>query len=223
MIIATSLSPTHSCRDNQITAINSWKKYGKCYSFNHPKELPLLSQYSGIQFVPTEDVSSFSNKPLIKISSFINYALTHNEDLLIINSDIILKDLPKFKDNGITMLSRYDYNDNLDDNSLFLDGFDVFYIPKSILPIFPSSIFALGAAWHDFFTPMIAIKSNIPLYYPNGKYAFHKKHRIQYNYEEWLFLGDKFKNYFKLHPKLSIPQVAQNTMSLIQNNLICEI
>ena len=101
MIIVTSLSPHHSCKANQSTAIASWKQYGECYSLNNPAEIPLLKDYD-IEIIPTgRTVHPILNKHLININSILDFA--NDRDLLYVNSDIILKNLPTFKQDGITL------------------------------------------------------------------------------------------------------------------------
>ena len=212
MEIVTSLSPNHSCKENQIDAIHSWKGFGRCYSLNHPKEIPLLSY--DIEFIDTlRTVESIVGKPLININSILDFA---KDDLLYINSDIILKDLPAFKQDGITILSRYDYNQDISEGVLFPHGYDAFYIPKQFLHVFPPSIYALGAAWHDYWIPKWCILKGIPLYYPQGRFAFHKIHPVQYSQTEWLRIGEYFRWEFQLPKELTIPQIATKTIQEIR-------
>lgn len=212
MVIISSLSPTHSCKDNQINAIASWKQYGECYSLNHPKEKPLLDYDIAIKET-NSTVEPLFGKPLININSILNFA---TDDLLYVNSDIILKDLPVFKQDGITILSRYDYEEDISKATLFAAGYDAFYIPKQFLHVFPPSIYALGAAWHDYWIPKWCILKGIPLYYPTGKFAFHKVHPVQYSMLEWIRIGEYFRWEFQLDKALTIPQVATATINQIR-------
>jgi hypothetical protein len=220
MIIVTSLSPSHLCKENQVQAIESWNQYGNCYSLNHPNEIEVLD-YKNIDIIPTvKTVQLILGKPLININSIIDFAISKGQDLLIVNSDIILKDLPEFKEDGITVISRYDYDNTFEDAEVFKAGFDAFFIPKQLLNLLPPSIFSLGAAWWDYWLPMIAIKLGITLYYPIGQFAYHKKHATQYNHDEWLRLGEYFRLDFQLEKHLTVPQIATQTLNLIKSKLV---
>jgi hypothetical protein len=222
MIIVTSLSPNHSNKENQINAIESWKQYGPCYSMNNGKEREQLeSLYNGINFIKTErTLQQLIGKPLVNINAMIDYAKDSHNDLLLINSDIILSSLPDLKEDGITIFSRYDYSESFEDAKMFVFGFDVFYIPYKFLNLFPPSIYSLGAAWHDLSTPYRAMLNSIPVYYPEQKYAYHKLHPTQYNLEEWNYIAEYFKWEFKLDKKLTGGQVATLIMDKIKSKLI---
>lgn len=212
MQIVTSLSPNHSCKANQSTAIASWKQYGDCYSLNNPAEIDKLDY--DIQVVPVgRTLHPILQKYLININSILDFA---TDDLLYLNSDIILKDLPEFKQDGVTILSRYDYETDINQTTLFTHGFDAFYVPKTFLNEFPPSVYALGAAWHDHWLPMWCIHKQIPLYYPMGKFAFHKLHEVQYSYAEWLRLGEYFRWEFQIPKHLTAGQIATMNMNKIR-------
>lgn len=211
MIIVTSISANHSNGDNQHNAIESWQPYGECYSLNNAGEITELSQrYKNINFIETnKTIEQIVSKPLVTINAMIDFAISKGDDLLLLNSDIIIRGLPEFKPNGISALSRYDYIDNFDDCKMFQAGFDVFYIPKEILKIFHPSIYAMGMSWWDYWIPYIAMSKNIPLYYPKGKYAFHKIHNTQYSTDEWVHIGEHFAWEFKMKGYTGIQQVGQ--------------
>ncbi len=220
MIITTSLHPSHTCKENQQKAINSWNKYGKCYSLNNIKEIPLL-EYKEITLFPHNKYTNILfGKSLININSMMDFAYNRGEDLLIINSDIILTNFPEVKEDGITIFKRWDYENSYEDGKLFDAGFDAFFIPHKYLELFPPSIFCMGGAWWDYWLPLCAIKLGIPIYYIEEKIAFHKKHSTQYSYEEWIKIGEWFRLYFSLNKELSIPQIATQTLTEINSKLI---
>lgn len=219
MIIATSLSPKHHNAENQQAAVDSWQKFGRCLSFNTDQEVADVSQINGIEIITTrKTVNGIIGKKMININVMIDYAIEHNEDLIIINSDIVLTGLPEFK--GITMISRNDYTDTFGDGKIFAAGFDVFYIPKELLDIFPPSIYAMGVAFWDYWIPYRAIKAGHPVYWHKGNYAYHKLHPTQYSHEEWLYIGEYFKWEFKFNKSFNIGQVATQALSFIQSNTI---
>lgn len=220
MIIVTSLAPGHTNADNQAHAIKSWQPYGHCYSMNTENEIKIIDSYDNIRFVPTyKNVFALIGKPLVSINSMIDFAIEKKEDLLLINSDIILGSLPEFKDDGITIASRYDYAKELEDSKKFEYGFDVFYIPNKFLTIFPPAIYALGMAWFDYWLPYRIILNNIPLYYLDGKYAYHKLHPTQYSVDEWVHIGRYFQWEFRLNPQLNVEQVATAALLNIKSRL----
>lgn len=221
MIIITSLSPNHSNKENQVNAVKSWKQYGECYSMNNANEISQLEPlYNDIKFIKTDrTVQQLIGKPLISINAMIDYANEKGEDLLLINSDIVLTGLPEFKQDGITIFSRYDYTESVEDAKMFVYGFDTFFIPHEFLKIFPPSIYSLGCPWHDLATPYRAIINNIPVYYPSGRYAYHKLHPTQYNMDEWNYIAEYFKWEFKLDKRLNGGQVATTIMNKIKENL----
>jgi hypothetical protein len=225
MIIITSLSPGHSNKDNQINAIESWKPYGECYSMNNSNELLQLELlFKDIHFIKTErTVHQLVGKPLVNINAIIDYAKEREQDLLLINSDIVLTGLPEFKQDGITIFSRYDYTESFEDAKMFVFGFDVFYIPFKFLNIFPPSIYSLGSPWWDLSLPYRCILNNVPVYYPKERYGYHKLHATQYNLDEWNYLSEYFKWEFKIDKKLSGGQIATMAMANIRKNLIVAV
>lgn len=224
MIIVSSISPNHKNSDNQLIAIDSWQKFGKCYSLNTPNEIDQLisfDKYSNIEFIETnKTVLGLVGKNLININAIFDFAFKEGEDLLLINSDIILSDLPELKKDGITIFSRYDYKDSISNSELFIHGFDVFYIPHKFLNIFPPTVYALGMAFFDYSIPMRAFLSNIPVYYPKDKFAFHKLHETQYDDNEWQYIGEFFKWEFKFNKNLSIPEITTQSLQTIKSKLI---
>lgn len=221
MIVVTSISPGHKNAENQQRAIDSWQQYGKCYSLNCEEEVKVLNgNYSGIEFVETHRTSNhYVGKNMVSVNAIFDFAKGLKEDLLLINSDIVLRELPILKEDGMTIFSRYDYTEDMDDNKMFVHGFDVFFIPHNILHIFPPSIYGVGIPWHDFVWPFHCILNNIPVYYPKGIYAFHKLHPTQYAVDEWLYIGEHFRLDFRLDKNLTIPQIATQSMERIKQNL----
>lgn len=216
MIIVTSLSPNHSNKANQQAAIDSWQQYGKCYSMNGVNEN--IEGFTGIEFIKTnKTMQHLYGKPLVNINAFFDNALA---DALIINSDIIIQLLPDLNQDGITIFSRHDYTEDINKAKKFENGFDAFFIPAKFLHIFPPSIYALGACWHDYYTPMTAIRNNIPIYSFRGKHTFHKLHPVQYPVQEYFDIGEVFRWEFKLNRKLQIPQIASQTLALINSKII---
>lgn len=228
MIIVTSISPSHKNKQLQIPAINSWCKFGKCYSLNEGNEVDKFikeEEQSGVEygvlFVPTHrTIEYYVGRPLVSINAIIDFAKDKMDDLLIVNSDIIISRLPTFRNDGVTMMSRYDYTDDMNASKLFDNGWDVFYIPRHLLYIFPPSIYGLGAAFWDFWLPYHCMLKGVPIYYPPGKFAFHKIHETQYDYKEWIRLGEHFRTDFRQDKKLSIEHMTTMAHVAIKSRLI---
>lgn len=222
MIIVSSISPNHINSDNQLEAVKSWVNYATCYSLNTLSEIEKIkSNYPDINFIEThKTVKELCGKNLVSLNAFFDFAIDMNEDLFIINSDIIIDSLPTLAQDGITVFSRYDYTKTFEDAVMFIYGFDAFYIPKQYLKRFPPFVYGLGNSWHDLSTPYRAIKNNIPLYIPQGKYIFHKVHEIQYNYTEWMKLADYFKLEYDFDKNIAAPHLATRIMQIIKAKAI---
>lgn len=217
MLIVTSLSPHHSNFLLQLESVESWSKFGKCYSLNVAKEIEQLQPlYPSITFVEThKTVESLFQKPYVTINAIMDFAIEKDEDLLIINSDIILTELPPLHTNGLTIFSRWDYTDHFGDARLFVAGYDVFYLPKTFLKVFPPSIYSLGQTFWDHALPYRFIINNIPVYWAKEKCAFHKLHRTQWKFEDWEKMGRYFQWEFNLNKNLSAGQIATHSLQTI--------
>ncbi len=219
MIICSSLSPNHLNASVQTMAIRSWKRFGEIHCFQGTEEyIKLKGEYKPVNFHATNrTLNKLTGKSIVTINKFIDFAIAKKEDLLIINSDIILLDLPKLKKDGISIFKRKDYKENFDDGNPFHNGWDAFFIPYKFLNIYPPSIYAMGACWWDYWIPFRAVKNSVPIYEHYG-YAFHKLHPTQYNQKEWQFFGE----YFKLENQLlfsHIGQMGNFVLDTIKKNL----
>lgn len=225
MILITSLSPSHLNASSQKEALKSWQQYGLCLSMNNAEEIKILKNenYEGIHFLETnKTIEHYVNKPLVMVHAMMDIARIQGKDLFIVNSDIEIDNLPELKQDGITIFSRYDWSElhTKANAQMFVHGFDAFYIPKQFLKIFPPSIFAMGASHWDHWLPYHAILKNVPVYYPKGKFIFHKIHGTQYPLSEWYRMGKLFRWHFNLDEKVSIEQIATNIMRTIKSKLI---
>jgi hypothetical protein len=174
-----------------------------------------------ILFMQTEKtLQAVLKKPLVNINAMLDFAIAKNEDLLLINSDIIISKLPEFNSDGVTMFSRYDYLHDQNESKKFENGFDAFFIPKHFLKVFPPSMYCLGAAWHDYAMPLNCIQRKIPLYYPDSPLLFHKWHETRYSFEEWTRVGKYFKWELGWDENMTIPEIATAALKTINENLI---
>lgn len=227
MILVTSLSPGHANKDNQLRAIESWKKICRPISLNTRDEIErmkgydLMTELRDIDFIPTEKtIHGIVEKPLISLNAIFDFARALKTDLLLTNSDIIIRDLPKLREDGITAFARWDYEDSMDNSLMFPNGYDVFYIPYKFLSIFPVSVYGLGAPWWDYHVPYRAFTKSVPVYFGGHKVAFHKKHNAQYDYREWCKLGEYFRWEFDIDRSLHVDQLARDILNQIRTRMI---
>ncbi len=223
MIIVTSLSPRHVNQNMQISAVESWSKYGSVFSINTSQEIEQMKLIYGdvVTFVKSyKPVVGIAKVPLISINEIIDFAVLSESDLFYINSDIYLDSLPDLPQDGISIISRWDYTENFSDAKIFNPGFDCFHIPKKFLKLFPPCLFALGAAYHDYYLPLFAIKANIKVYWPQQRCAYHKLHETQYSVEDWLNIGEHFRWFFKFPKQINIGIMATSVLTEIKAKAI---
>lgn len=221
MIICTSIAPNS---ENSIEAVKSWAKYGKIYSLNSEEEISRIGgdAWKDVTFVPTHRIMKWNNRPLVSVNAMIDLAIEKDEDLVIINSDIIIGVLPEFNQDGITILTRCDYDSEgtFEQGRLYDHGYDLFFIPKHFLKQFPMTIYCLGNTWNDYALPYFALTNGILVYWPQGKSIFHKTHSFQWDFDEWQTMGEFFKLLFKMDRYTPIEQVATNILADIKNRSI---
>jgi len=222
MIICTSLSPFHSNKAIQAECVRSWQKLAFVYSLNTQKEIELIeNEYFGVCFVKTHRTSeTLFGRPLISINAIFDFAIENEQDLFMINSDIYVDSLPPLHTDGITIFSRWDYEDHFGQGKLFLHGFDGFFFPKHLLKLYPPTIYALGGCYFDHSIPLRYIQMNVPVYWPQGKHLFHKLHKTQYSIDEWLWLADFFRFEFKMPKHLSAGEIATQNIKIINHKAI---
>lgn len=221
MIIITSISPTHI--SDQLTAINSWKKLEcEIYSLNGENEIERVkSMEFGVKILPTHrTLEYFVGKKLVSINAMIDLAIEMDEDLLLINSDIIISHLPEFKNDGITIFSRFDFSKSYEDAHVYEFGFDAFYFPKHLLKVFTPTIYGLGCCFHDYSWAYRAMINNIPVYWADGKFIYHKAHSFQWAFDEWIIMAKFFKLEFKIEDHISLEQMSINILSEIKRRAI---
>lgn len=206
IVAYTSISPGHKNMHNQLFAVESWRKLGiEVYSLNNSKEISALKDIypAWIKFVPSEDTTEhIFGKPCIMINSMMDHFVRNKtgDILMLINSDIILdtsKELiSKIKsasDSCIPISHRNDYDGELKPGNKYAFGFDVFFINKKHISIFPKSMYSMGQTWWDYWIPYVAIKNKTTIFIIQEKIAFHKQHAIQYGASDWIKMTDFFR------------------------------
>ena len=203
MVLITSLSPKHINKNIQQKAIDSWVKLGlKCFSFNHPSELPSLRNYKNIIFIEAQQtMKHVFGKHYVTISEMINWARRQeSEHFCFINSDIELADdartLNVIKANldvgKMVVVNRNDYDKNKSNTTVYHLGIDAFFMNDKHLEIYPPSLLCMGQCFWDYNIPFTAIKNNIEVINLQNKFVFHKKHNVQYSPKNWEITGKYF-------------------------------
>ncbi len=223
MLIITSISPRHKNKENQIAAIKSWRQYGEIFSLNKQEEINQINkqEYEGVTFLPTtRTIEQLFGIPRVNINAMVDLGIMHDEDILLINSDIIIARLPELKQDGITILSRWDYTSSFSDAIHFEHGFDAFYIPKEFLHLYPPSIYGMGSVFVDFSLPYRALINAVKVYWPQGKFIYHKTHELQWSFDEWERVGRFFQLEFNIDRHLQVEQFTPQILYEIKNRAI---
>ena len=202
----TSIPAYHKNSTNQLLAVESWHKLGiEIYSLNTVEEIQLLKDKypSYVKFIPCIKTSKhIFGKSYILINEMIDhfYKNQTGDIIMLINSDIILNSsielIDKIKNLSklcIPISHRNDYKNEFGDGKKYRDGFDVFFINKKYINIFPSSMYSMGQTWWDYWIPYIAIKNKVPVFLIEDSFAFHKEHPIQYDIKNWIKMTEYFK------------------------------
>lgn len=230
LVAYTSISPNHSNYSNQMASIESWNKLGiKIYSLNISEEIRALkNKYpSYVNFIESKNTTKhISGKPCIIINEMIDHFRENNtgDILMLINSDIILKTTQEliFKIKSISEICipishRINYKEDFSAGNKYAFGFDVFFIHKKYVNIFPPSLYSMGQTWWDYWLPYTALKNKIPVFIIQDWFAFHKEHPVQYNEKDWI----KMTEYFKWENNItqgSYQQINDDTRNEIINN-----
>jgi hypothetical protein len=202
MILATSLSPNHINKSIQQTAIDSWNKLGfKCFSFNHESEIEVVSKYNGISIINTgRTAKHIFNKHYVLISEIIDWFKTSNDNhFCIINSDIILNydtklvtQIKQSLSDNVIICHRQDYTKSKKESQTYHLGIDAFFLHKTHLNAYPQSLLCIGQCFWDYHIPFTAIENGISVLNIQNKFAFHKKHEVQYSPKNWETTGKIF-------------------------------
>lgn len=202
MVFITSISPSHINKSVQQKAINSWKEIGgEVVSFNHPSEIDALKSYKNITFIPTtQTMHHVFKKPYVRINAMIDWANTQGQHhICLINSDIELENnkilLQKIRfqlHNKMVICHRNDYEKKKEEGKPYVLGIDAFFLNQKHLHIYPPSLLCVGQCFWDYHIPFTALKNGIEVINLQNKFAFHKKHAVQYSDKNWKTTGKMF-------------------------------
>ncbi len=203
MLAITSIAPGHKNFDIQFKAIESWIKAGyEVVSLNSEEEIEALKEFKNVKFVSTyRHNKHMFGKPYVIVSAIIDYLKeVKSEHSLIINSDIIINDtenitesLKKRSEEGIIVMNRGDFQNDINLSKIYDKGFDAFFINGKHLEVFPQTILCLGQCHWDFWLPYIASMGGVKLIRLRKPYIFHVMHGVQYSVENWKITAEIFR------------------------------
>ena len=199
MKFLTSISPNHRNGDVQATAIQSWIDHGAAViSVNGEGED--VAAYPCVYHVTGATSKGLMKAPYVFVSAFIDYAKEHDlEHVVIINSDIVLKDPDgKMKEylaaseNGLVFANRHDHNGDFANPTRYEHGFDVFIIHRKFFDLIPCSMFCMGQTWWDYWIPYRFIRAGVPIQLVKEPIFLHQRHQVQYDQKEWERMTEHF-------------------------------
>lgn len=201
MIAITSISPNHINAGIQQKAIDSWVKLGmEVYSINSKKECEILEPiYTGVKFLQTvRTMEKTYGRPHVNISAIIDACKEmQGDEFCIINSDIELTESVSLANvskeilNNLVIANRINHNGDYKGNT-YLAGFDVFFIHRRFLDLFPQSMHAMGMTFVDYFIPYTATQNGVQVVIIEQPFAYHLNHAAQYSKDMWLKSGRFF-------------------------------
>jgi len=229
MIAITSIAPGHKNYDSQLKAIQSWKAVGyDVVSLNSEEEIEKLKDFTGVKFIKTSRHNKqIFGKPYVIVSALIDYLKeVKSEHSLIINSDIIIKDetgytekLKSMSENGIIVMNRRDFENDINNSILFEDGFDAFFINRKFLDVFPQTILCLGQCHWDYWLPYVSVINNVKIFRNREPYIFHVKHQVQYSKNNWYKTGEIFQGEVGLTKFRRVEELSGYTYKQIKTHL----
>lgn len=231
MIAITSIAPGHKNYDNQLNAVKSWINAGyEVVSMNSQDEIEeLKGKFENVKFVPTNRHNKkIFGKPYVIASAIIDYLIeVKSKYSLIINSDIIIKDknrytekLKALSNDGIVIMNRYDYDNDIAVSKIYEDGFDGFFINEKYLGVFPQTLLCLGQCHWDYWLPYTASINGAKIIKSKEPYIYHKKHPVQYSVENWIRTAEIFRSELGILKYKNPGQVTSIAYRHIKNSWI---
>lgn len=201
MIAITSISPKHYHADIQKICADSWKEHGlKAFSFNSPNEAAQLKeQYPDVTFVPTYRTMQHKwGRPYVQINAMLDWAKDMEEDILLLNSDILLHNANDALKRGNMLASGgLAYAHRVDIKSLdnkngqpMVWGLDVFFLANKHLHIFPQTMYCMGQTFWDFWVPYTVSKAGLEIHELKEPFAYHLEHPTQWSMDSWHKMGE---------------------------------
>lgn len=228
IVACTSLSPHHYNKDIQHKAVESWHNSKmEVYSFNNLDEIQVLQKIypDWVRFIPSiKNTKHIFGKPCVIINEMIDHFSENKtgDICMLINSDIVLnateellQKIKSISEISIPISHRNDYKEEFNNNKKYSFGFDVFFINKKYVNIFPQAMYSMGQTWWDYWLPYTVLKNKIPVFIIEDLFAFHKEHPMQYNAGDWI----KMTEYFKWENNIT-KTIHQEINDTIRNEII---
>jgi FkbM family methyltransferase len=194
MFALTSLSAGHAV-ELQRSAVASWQAAGLSpYSFNHPSEIAVLAKaYPSVVFAPVEKTgASCFGRHFALIKSMLDWAVSANAPVMILNSDIELSLAPAelqrislLSDDGICCFWRYNHNGDRSQAVIETCGIDGFLFHGRHVRGIADSFLSMGQPWWDYWLPFMFISRDLPLRFVEFPAAFHRNHAQRWSWDGW--------------------------------------
>lgn len=194
IVALTSLSPSEQSLGRTRQAVASWRRAGlEVVAFNHPSEIPRLTQLYDVAFVPVvETADAVFGRHYIPIVTMLDWAATHNVPALLINADIELraadwelKRLRWLADDGLCYIVRHNYNQDARHATREPHGIDAFLFHGRHVHGLPPSFLSMGQPFWDYWLPHSFVTRGLPIYSVDFPLAFHQSHPNRWSWESW--------------------------------------
>jgi len=205
LTIATSIAPKNL--EKQKRAVESWLKLGfNVVSINCAEEMELLQKsFPEVKLVPaTRDGRDEFGKPVIYFDDLIEHLGRAGTEICgIVNSDIFLiadEGIISFIKNHAQKFLVYGSRTDIDslgdlDGEIYERGFDFFFFHRSLLSYYPKSHLCIGLPWWDYWTPLIPALRGTKIKKLVSPFAYHIKHSMQWDSNQFDFLMDDCRKY----------------------------
>jgi len=205
--LATSIAPKEVLK--QQAAIATWIDLGfRVLSVNNPGEIEILRpHFPQVQFAAaTRNAQNHVGKPLIYFDDMLQSLLATGAEVFgIVNSDIHLRSDGHFIEfitretrNSVVYGSRVNV---LSTQNIMGDsydcGFDFFFFDRAACALYPTTPFAIGATWWDYWAVIVPLLRGYTVKKLTSPLAFHIVHALNWSREEWRRFGMLFSSLVK--------------------------
>lgn len=202
--IATSIAPREL--DNQLKAIESWKRLGfNIISINSKPEIDQLqSTFNDVTFceVDRSAIKAYG-KPYVYFDDVLKFLGESNSKICgIVNSDIHLLDdrllgyVKQEATNSFLYGCRVDIPslDNLN-GQVYAYGFDYYFFDNKFLSMYPKDEFCIGLPWWDYWAALVPALRGVPTKKLITPVAYHITHDTNWASDSWVKYAKHITNY----------------------------
>ena len=216
--IATTIAPFDI--EKQQRAIQSWIDLGfHVVSLNTQDEITILAEhFPMISFYQSKKTAKeICGKPLQFFDNFLQYFKENGTTICaIVNSDIVLRAKSNFQlfisDNiqdSLLFGSRLDVIDAESEHGImYKNGYDFFFFDQSLLSCFPTSDYALGAPWWDYWAVFFPLNAGYTVKQILSPIAVHIHHTMNYNMDVWFRYGHTFAEFVRHNTTLYAKEIS---------------